>query len=62
VRSASTRVAKAQKSNSCHPCRLLRACGKRQRQCHGRAAEKRDEIATFQLIELHSISMSQCRI
>jgi hypothetical protein len=28
----------------------------------GRAAEKRDEIATFQLIELHSISMSQCRI
>jgi len=34
-------------------CRLLRA--RRQRPCHRRAAEQRDELAPFQLIELHSV-------
>jgi len=38
----------------------LRAC--RQRPCHRRAAERRDELATFQLIELHSVPTSQGRI
>ena len=33
-------------------CRLLRA--RRERPCCRRAAEQRDEVAPFQLIELHS--------
>ncbi len=40
-------------------CRLLRARRKWQRRC--RAAEKRDEVAALQLIELHSIPASQGR-
>jgi hypothetical protein len=39
--------------------RLLRPRGERPR-C--RAAEQRDEVASFQLIELHSIPASQGRI
>jgi hypothetical protein len=39
--------------------RLLRACRERPRR--SRAAEKRDELAPFQLIELHSIPASQGR-
>ena len=40
--------------------RLLRA--RRQRPRGRRAAEQRDELASFQLIELHSIRASQGRI
>jgi hypothetical protein len=39
---------------------LLRA--RRERPHRHRAAEKRDELASFQLIELHSIPVSQSRI
>jgi hypothetical protein len=41
-------------------CRLLRA--RRERPRHCRAAEQRDELAAFQLIELHSIPASQGRV
>jgi hypothetical protein len=37
--------------------RLLRACRERPRS--SRAAEQADELATFQLIELHSVPASQ---
>jgi len=40
--------------------RLLRA--RRERPRRRRAAEQRDEIAAFQLVELHSISASQRRM
>ena len=40
--------------------RLLRA--RRERPRRRRAAEQRDEIAAFQLVELHSISASQPRM
>src|SRR6516165_2793418 len=43
-----------------HTHRLLRA--RRERPHSRRAAEQRDEIAAFQLIELHSIPASQTRI
>jgi hypothetical protein len=43
-----------------HRNRLLRA--RRQRPRGRRAAEQRDEIASFQLIELHSIPASQGRV
>jgi hypothetical protein len=36
-----------------HPLRLLRA--RRERPRHRRAAEQRDEVAAFQLIEVHLI-------
>jgi hypothetical protein len=39
---------------------LLRPCRERPR--HGRPAKQRDELASFQLIELHSIPASQGRI
>jgi hypothetical protein len=39
---------------------LLRACRERPRSC--RAAEQRDELASFQLIEAHSVPVSQGRI
>jgi len=43
------RRAELEHSNHRH-CRLLRA---RHERPHGRGAEERDELATFQLIELH---------
>jgi hypothetical protein len=36
-----------------HPIRLL--CARRERPCDRRAAEQRDEVAAFYLIELHSV-------
>jgi hypothetical protein len=38
---------------------LLRACRERPRRC--RTADQRDELASFQLIELHSVPASQGR-
>ena len=43
-----------------HALALLRACRERPRR--RRAAEQRDELATFQLIELHLISADQYRV
>jgi hypothetical protein len=43
-----------------HPLRLLRA--RRERPSDRRAAEKRDELSPLQLIELHSVPVSQGRI
>src|SRR5262245_46687447 len=44
----------------CFPRRLLRA--RRERPRRRRTAEQRDEVATLQLIELHSMPASQTRI
>src|SRR5262245_45269763 len=42
-----------ERADAPHALRLLRAC--REWPCHRRAAEQRDELAAFQLVELHSV-------
>jgi hypothetical protein len=53
-------AAVTEKESNHRHCWLLRAHRERPRRC--RAAEQRDERATFQLIELHSVPVSQGRI
>jgi hypothetical protein len=49
-----------QNADAPHPFALL--CARRERPRGRRAAEQRDELAAFQLIELHSIPASQGRV
>jgi len=49
-----------QQADTPHSVRLLRARCERPRCC--RAAKQRDELASFQLIELHSILANQSRL
>src|SRR3981081_2099004 len=59
VELASFTVRAAEQTNHRHR-QLLRA--RSERPCNRRAADERDELAPFQLIELHSIPASQGRI